>query len=332
MDGHFKSNQECDAISKHSGKESPDPALVLTSCSDYCAGIVNKPKAHVWKKIAVFYALTLLMSCVFYGLILYAGRLAAGNLLYVTALMWCPALGALATKAIYRENVRDLGWHWGPVRYSLLGYLIPVAYALPVYVVVWLVGLGGFYDAAFVQRVAGEFGWPKLPPGLVLCLYTLIVGTVGMIPAVSRALGEEIGWRGFLVPELAKVAGFPGVALISGIMWAAWHYPLLIFGDYNSGTPAWYGLSCFTAMVVATSFIAAWLRLRSGSLWTAALLHASHNLFIQSIFTRVTAEADTGITKYIIDEFGAGLVITTAIGAVIVCRIMTKQEALELPE
>jgi membrane protease YdiL (CAAX protease family) len=99
-------------------------------------------------------------------------------------------------------------------------------------------------------------------------------------------------------------------------MWAAWHYPILLFGDYNAGTPAWYGLSCFTVMVVASSFIAAWLRLRSGSLWTAAIFHASHNLFIQGVFTPLTV--DTGATKYVIDEFGIGLAVTTVLTAFLV--------------
>ena len=118
------------------------------------------------------------------------------------------------------------------------------------------------------------------------------------------------------MPELAKVVGFPAIGLISGLMWAVYHYPVLLFADYNAGGPAWYGLSCFTFMVIASSYIMAWLTLRSGSLWPAALFHASHNLFIQSILTPLTT--DTGPTKYIIDEFGIGLVIATAIAAAIV--------------
>jgi uncharacterized protein len=58
--------------------------------------------------------------------------------------------------------------------------------------------------------------------------------------------------------------------------------------------------------------------LRSGSLWPAAILHGSHNLFIQSIFTPLTR--DTGPTKYIIDEFGIGLVVTITIAAIVLCR------------
>jgi hypothetical protein len=47
-------------------------------------------------------------------------------------------------------------------------------------------------------------------------------------------------------------------------------YPLLIWGDYNSGTPAWYGLTFFTVIVISVSFIFAWIMLKSGSLWTGA--------------------------------------------------------------
>ena len=131
------------------------------------------------------------------------------------------------------------------------------------------------------------------------------VDTVGMVRACSSALGEEIGWRGFLVPQLAKANGYATTALISGLIWSFWHYPILIFADYNSGTPIWYGLTCFTVMVVGLSFVFAWMRLKSGSLWTGVLLHGSHNLFIQGFFDPITA--NTGHTKYIISEFGAAL-------------------------
>lgn len=279
---------------------------------------MEESKARVWKKIALFYALTLCFSGVFNAFVLYAGKMDAGNLLYVTGAMWSPALAAFATKAIFGEKIRDLPWKWGPARYPWLGYLIPIAYTLPVYLVVWLGGLGGFADADFVKRTAEQFGWSNFPPGLTLTLFVLLTATLGLVGKTSRALGEEIGWRGFLVPELAKVVGFSGVGIISGLMWAVYHFPVLLFADYNAGTPAWYGLSCFTVMVIADSFILAWLTLRSGSLWPAAIFHGSHNLFIQSIFTPLTR--DTGPTQYIIDEFGIGLAVTITIAAIVICR------------
>lgn len=274
--------------------------------------------ARTWKKIGCFYGLTMLFSGVFGGFVMLAGKMDAGNLLYVTGAMWSPGLAAFATRRIFGESIRDLPWKWGSSNYNWLGYLIPIFYTVPLYLVVWFTGLGAFnWDA--VKKISSESGWQNFPPALVLLLFVLLTGTLGMVGKLSRALGEEIGWRGFLVPELAKVVGFPKVALISGLMWAVYHYPVLLFADYNAGGPAWYGLSCFTVMVVADSFILAWLTLRSQSLWPAAIFHASHNLFIQSICTPLTR--DTGKTAYIIDEFGVGLVVTIVVAAVIVWRM-----------
>jgi uncharacterized protein len=278
---------------------------------------MNTSKARVWKKIICFYTLTMLFSLAFGGFILHAGKMDAGNLLYVTGSMWSPGLAALATKKIFAENIRDLPWRWPAGKYAWLAYLIPIAYALPVYLIVWCTSLGAF-NSSMLQKIAVDFGWQNFPGALTLLLFILVTGTLGMVAKVSRALGEEIGWRGFLAPELAKVVGFPGIGLISGLMWAGYHYPVLFFADYNAGAPAWYSATCFTIMAVGGSVVMAWLTLSSQSLWPAAILHASHNLFIQSIFTPLTR--DTGPTKFIIDEFGIGLVITTTIAAIVMWR------------
>jgi len=279
---------------------------------------MNESGGRVWKKIACFYALTLLFSFAFGAFILRAGKLEAGNFLYVTGTMWSPAFAAFATKKIFGEKIRDLPWRWGSARYAWFAYLVPIGYALPVYLVVWLTGLGSF-DTSIVSRIATDFGLQDFSRPVVLAVFMLLTATVGMVSKLSRALGEEIGWRGFLVPELSKVVGFPGIGLISGLMWAAYHYPALLFADYNAGAPAWYSVTCFTISVVGGSFIMAWLTLRARSLWPAAILHASHNLFIQSILTPLTK--DTGPTKFITDEFGIGLVITVTIAVIILLTI-----------
>lgn len=288
---------------------------------------MTEPAARVWKKIAVFYGLTLVFSNVFNFFELYAGKMDAGNLLFVTGAMWSPGLAALLTKRLFGEPISELPWKWGGARYAWLAYLIPLAYALPVYLIVWLTPLGGFLERDFLTRTAAQFGWSNFPPTATLILFLVLTATLGLVAKTSRALGEEIGWRGFLVPELNKVVGFTGVSLISGLMWAAYHFPVLLFGDYNKGAPAWYSLTCFTLMVVADSFILAWLTLRSNSLWPAAIFHGSHNLFIQSIFTPLTR--DTGRTNYIIDEFGIGLVITIGVGAIIAYRAFRRGRSPE---
>ena len=260
---------------------------------------------------------TFALSSLFYALIIHAGHLSALGGLYVYGLMWCPAIAALITCRLRGYSIRSLGWQWNG-RYQLISYGIPLAYALATYIVVWLSGLGGFPNRAFLNDVAKSAGWAGAPTSVVLLGYVLLRATVGMVSSTASALGEEIGWRGFLVPELAKVTSFTGTAVISGVIWASWHVPVLLFADYNSGTPAWYALTCFAVMVIGISFVFAWLRLRSGSLWTGAFLHASHNLFIQSVFTPLTT--DTGRTKYVIDEFGFALAVAAILVAVLVWR------------
>jgi membrane protease YdiL (CAAX protease family) len=246
----------------------------------------------------------LLFSSVFYFLIIRAKQLAGGGGLYVFGIMWCPALAAFVTLRLNGRKLSDLGWNWPAKKYAWMSWYIPLSYAAVAYVIVWVSGLGGFPNHEFMDSLANRMG-ERVSPVASTVLYVLLMGSFGMARSMSSALGEEIGWRGFLVPELAKSMSFTATALTSGIIWSLWHYPILIFADYNAGTATWYALTCFTVMVISMSFVFAWLRLKSGSLWTGALLHASHNLYVQSIFTPLTR--NTGKTAWFIDEFGAVL-------------------------
>jgi membrane protease YdiL (CAAX protease family) len=240
-------------------------------------------------ELTTFLVLTFALSAVFWVLIVRAGSLGMHGGLYVLALMWCPGVSALATRLVFQRNVRGEGWTLGAPRWAALAYLLPVIYATAAYGAVWLTGLGGVDLTRFKTGAI-----------------TFVV--LGSVQSLVFATGEELGWRGFLVPTLAKSMSFGRLAMLSGAIWALWHFPLIIFADYNSGTATWYSLLCFTFMVIALAVVLAWLRLRSGSVWPAAILHASHNLYVQGFFDQVTV--DKGITAWITGEFGAALAIT----------------------
>jgi uncharacterized protein len=263
------------------------------------------PETRSSRSQAMMYVLLVfLFSSVFYFLILRAHTLNGAGGLYVLGIMWCPALAAFTTLLLNGRKASELGWKWPSRKYAAMSWYIPLIYAGIAYAIVWISGLGGFPNHQFMLTLVDRMGL-RLSPAASTLLYVVLTGTYGLVGSTARALGEEIGWRGFLVPELSKTMSFTSTALISGIVWASWHYPILIWGDYNSGTPAWYGLTCFTVMVVAIAVVFAWLRLKSGSLWTGAILHASHNLYVQAIFTPLTQ--DRGKTAWFIDEFGAVL-------------------------
>jgi membrane protease YdiL (CAAX protease family) len=267
------------------------------------------------KAVGIYLLCTLCLSSIFYFLIIYTGKLSNGFGLYVTGIMWSPGLSALITCKLLKRDFSTLGWQWGKARYQWWSYAVPILYALAAYLIIWLCGFGGFYNQQFVNTVTTGLGLGHLPDWLAITIFTVLTGIYGMVGSSARALGEEIGWRGFLTPELYKSLGYVKTSLLVGIIWSLWHYPILIFADYNSGTPAWYGLTCFTVMVTSSGFIYTWFRMRSGSLWTGVLLHASHNLFIQAVFTRLTS--DTGNTKYFIDEFGCVLPLVSVVAAIV---------------
>jgi membrane protease YdiL (CAAX protease family) len=261
----------------------------------------------VGRELTTFLALTFALSAILYTLIISAGTLGAGGGWYVFALMCCPGVSALVTRLIFQRNLRGEGWGWGPTRYEAIAYALPLGYAIVAYGAVWLAGLGAVDLSRFRTGV-------------------LLFITVGAAQSLFSALGEELGWRGFLVPTLARRLSFTRTALVSGAIWAAWHVPLIAGADYNSGTPTWYGVSCFAVAVISLAVPLAWLRMRSGSVWPAAILHATHNLFVQGFFDRVTV--DTGPTRWLTGEFGAVLALTLAVTAWLFWRVRDRLPAM----
>jgi membrane protease YdiL (CAAX protease family) len=229
-------------------------------------------------------------------------------------LMWGgPALSAIIVRLVTERSLAGIGWGLKSPKWLWIAAALPLAYALPPYLIAWGAGLANFAPGRWTT---------VLPYGLhvegVFAALGLIL-TVGLFDKVSRALGEEIGWRGLLVPELLKVTSFRNTALISGGIWALWHFPLIIFADYKAaGTPVPFQLGCFALMVVSSSFLYAWLRLRSGSVWPPALLHAAHNLLVQSVFDQATVDRHGAF--YLTTEFGAGIALFTILVAWLILR------------
>ena len=263
-----------------------------------------------YKKIIVFILLLLLFSVPFYVLI---GKQKNTDIqtLYSLVLMLCPGMAAIITQLVFQKNLKGFGWHWGKTKYILLSFLLPIFYCLIIFVPVWLCGLAEFSSIELGQFLADEFEIQSFSNSFQLIgftvLYVLVIGLIGGV----FALGEELGWRGFLLPELTKNFGFVKSSLISGVIWAGWHFPLFLFGNYSSHVPYWYELIFVTIGMVGIGFLMNFIRLRSNSLWTAVIFHTSHNISMQEIFPALTQETD--ISQKITGEFGVGIAILAII-------------------
>lgn len=240
------------------------------------------------KKITTYLILTFLLSSIGYYLIVRSKDLGLNPSLVLFYLMWCPGVSGITTYLIYEKGLSGIGWRLGRLKWLGLAYLLPIAYATGAYGVIWLSGLAA------------------INPDYSFNPFSLIV--IGTLFNVAFASGEEIGWRGFLVPQLYKVTNFTATCLITGIIWSVWHFPLIIYGVYLATMPMAPQLLLFLVQVTSMTFVISWLRLKSGSVWPAILLHASHNLYIQRLFDPLTIETSY-LSKYVVGESGIALTI-----------------------
>ena len=258
------------------------------------------------KRVITYLVIVFALSSIFYVLISQqdGGIESSAGQFLTLALMWSPAVAGLVTTFIYQRNLRGMGWGIGKPKYYLIAYLTPIIYASIVYLSVWVLGLG-------------KVNFSALGDSWVMGVLNTL--TLGVLTAAISAVGEEIGWRGLLIPQLARLGTFTQTAIISGIIWGIWHIPLIIGGGYSSGAPTWYAIACFMVEIIGVSFAFAYVRLASGSIWPALLLHATHNSFIQSALDKLTV--DTGSTVYFTTEFGLGLALMGVVVGLIFWRM-----------
>ncbi|XGV97880.1 MAG: lysostaphin resistance A-like protein [Leptolyngbya sp. BL-A-14] len=280
------------------------------------------------KKILVFLLTTFSLSAIFWYLII-SGDTAHD---YTLGLMWSPGIAAIITQLLCTRSIRGLGWALPAPKYLLMAYVIPLIYAIVIYSFGWLTGIGPFNPKGFAEFITTPYPiFAGQPTYITVTIGVLIVATYELIKTgFTRTLGEELGWRGLLVPELAKRYSFTTTSLISGVIWAVWHYPVLLLGGYNNaGAPLWFGLICFTVSVIGISFAFTWLRLKSDSVWPPMLFHASHNTLIQAVFTPLTGR--TALAPFLIDEFGIGLALAAVLVAYFFWRNAPKAELGSVP-
>jgi len=255
-------------------------------------GVPGTPASPANPKITVltFVILTFAFSSVFWYLTAVTPLVAANGsmlMVYTVGSMWGPALAAVATRLIFQRNLKGFGLRAGKPVWLAVGILLPIAAGLLMFGSAWLSGIAPFN----ADKAAIVFSLSFVPVFLYAIVFNLFA-----------AAGEEFGWRGFLVPELARFQGFTTLALISAAIWTAWHLPLMFFGTYHGAGSIWYSLAVFIPSVMGAGLILAWLRIMSGSVWVAILFHGFWNYFIQVFYPALTVTTPDG--TLMLGEFG----------------------------
>lgn len=270
--------------------------------------------------LGLFLILVLVGSAILNFMVVQAGGVSHAMSL-VFAIMWVPGLAAIAALALTRRSLATLGWSLGPVRIIAAAIILPAIIVTPIYAVLWVSGLADLNTAEWSNMVEENLGWRlSAAPSI------LVLASIGLLVDTIAATGEEIGWRGLLLPELGRRMSLSAAALVTGAIWAVWHYPGILYGGYASGaTPIWYSLVSFTIMLLGWSMVLAWTRFASGSFWPAALMHGAHNITIQAILNPATKDA-SGVTAFVSGEFGMGVSFAYVIAGLIAWRALARTQ------
>lgn len=235
---------------------------------------------HSRKGLLVYFSLLVAGSAVIEWLLIRTGEPIRNQIALVSLLMWTPGIASIIARIALREGFHDVSFRFGGrsiVKPMVIGWLFPLIVGIFAYGVAWSSGIVTFT----VQTV------PGLPttdnPGLSFLVLALVRLSVGVIMGAIGAAGEEIGWRGYMLTRLIQ-ARVPFPLLVSGLIWGLWHTPLILTGQYVSGSHPLLSAVLFLATVVAVGFLFARLRLESGSVWPCIVGHAAWNSTIQGLF------------------------------------------------
>jgi membrane protease YdiL (CAAX protease family) len=205
-----------------------------------------------------------------------------------TVYMFTPLIATvIVQKLIAREPIRKpLAIFFRPNRWFVVAWLVPVVLAFAAMGMSLLWPNVGFSPdmEGFFERMADMIPPEKLDQareqmdyGPVAMLGIMIAQTLvaGITINALAAFGEEIGWRGLLYNQL-KHLGFWPLSLLTGAIWGIWHAPLIIQGHNYPDNPV-LGVVLMTLFCIAWAPIFTYIRLKSGSVIGAAILHGSIN-------------------------------------------------------
>jgi len=195
--------------------------------------------------------------------------------------MWAPGLAALLVRRfVEHKPLRTLNLgRLGEKRMYLWAWLLPIALTILTGLLTWAVGLGKL-DMHFTQirqALAMVPGGTTLDPMLLVGVQFIAALTIGPLFNTLFALGEELGWRGFLLPSLLPMGQWRAI-LLSGAVWGIWHAPVILQGHNYPSHPVW-GVFLMVGFCMLFGTILSWLYLRTRSPWAPALGHGSLNAF-----------------------------------------------------
>lgn len=247
------------------------------------AGMAGSPAAsggvrrRARRGLAIYFAVVVALSAAIEAVIVSRPSIDGP---FIAGLMWVPALASIVARLALREGFADVSFRFGGRRTGMaivLALVFPTVVGLVAYGFAWTSGLALF---------AGSAGGSA--PSVREFAATLVLATTFWTAlSLFLAAGEEIGWRGYMLTRLID-SGAPRPILTSGIIWGLWHVPVVLGGVYAAGASPALSAAVIMVSIVSFGYVISRLRLETGSIWPAIVLHAAWNSVIQGPFDGAT--------------------------------------------
>jgi len=251
-----------------------------------------------------------IFTAIAFGLALVLACLGGGAL---TFYMFTPLV---ATLVILPRGVRGkfsprlssrLGLRSPGLKYWPLALLAPAGVLVNSYAIVW--GLG--------------IAQPNLPADAAAWLSLALDNGLGLILMMVFAFGEEIGWRGYLLPCFSGLGARRSLLLV-GFIHGLWHLPvMLLTSAYHAAGSPLITVPLFIATLTLAGVYYGYLRLRSGSIWPVVLAHATFNQVWMTL-EQMTTSAAPLTTEYLAGESG----LLTLLAVSVIARELLRRLAI----
>ncbi|TJW03839.1 MAG: CPBP family intramembrane metalloprotease [Mesorhizobium sp.] len=174
-----------------------------------------------------------------------------------------------------------------------------LAYGWPFAIMVPTLVLGGTYAVTWVSGLA-EIHAP-VTNGL---LKFFLVALLGLAFSTFFAMGEEIGWRGYMLPRL-KTLGVLRAMLVVGFLQGVWHLPIMLATPwYHSSGSKFIVVPLFLVTLTLAGVLFGYLRFTSGSVWPCAIAHAVYNIAWDTLTGITAASSSPETLEYVAGESG----------------------------
>ena len=248
--------------------------------------------------LSVTFGLGWLMQAI--AVILYNNSSIMGFRAVLAVTMFAPIVGVLASRA----PIKEMGWKpklKGKIRFLLTAWFAPFLLTLAGAALYFLIFPTAFdLSGEYLNVSTGqEDALAQLEAqGMTYKTYLIvnIISSLLYAPWLNMlfSIGEEAGWRGMLYPMLRNRFGRLYGAIIGGLIWGLWHFPVIALAGYEYGTGYFgapvLGIFVFCIFTVSTGIIFDYLYIRTKCIWIPALAHGS----INAISTLTVAVLDLG--------------------------------------